>query len=140
MNTTTNLNEMSFDDLVPTVSKYLKQQDVGEDGVILTIRGFKQEELESDDGTTELKVILYFQEDGYKPMVLNKTNAQLLGKATGVAKAGDAKGKKIVVYSDPSVGFGGKLTGGLRIKKVAGAPSAPSAAKQNDDPADDIPW
>lgn len=127
MNTNTDLNAMSFEELVPTVSKYLKQSDVGEDGVILTVRGFKQESLESDDGTTEEKIILYFAEDGYKPMVLNKTNAQLLAKATGAAVAGEARGKQIVVYSDPSVGFGGKLTGGLRIKRVAGAPAAPSA-------------
>lgn len=122
------LNSMSFDELVPTNSKYLKQTDVGEDGMVLTIKGFKQEEMESDDGSTEVKVILYFMED-MKPMVLNKTNSQLLGKATGAATAGEAKGKQIVVYSDPSVGFGGKITGGLRIKRYStAAPAQPKAS------------
>lgn len=118
------LNSMSFDNLVPTNSKYLKQADVGEDGLILTIKGFKQEELEDDNGNNESKVIMYFMED-VKPMVLNRTNSQLVGVATGAKTAGEAKGKKIVVYSDPTVGFGGKITGGLRIKKVSGSPQAP---------------
>jgi len=133
---TQDLNSMSFDNLVPTNSKYLKQSDVGEDGVVLTIKGFKQDQIESDDGTEETKVILYFMED-VKPMVLNKTNSQLLGKATGAATAGEARGKQIVVYSDPSVGFGGKMTGGLRIKRYSTAqPSAPAAAKPAVDPFD----
>lgn len=121
---TTDLNSMSFDQLVPTNSKYLKQNDVGEDGVILTIRGFKTETLETDDGGPEEKIVVYWMEEGYKPMVLNKTNAQLMGRATGVNTAGEAKGKQVVVYADPSVGFGGKMTGGLRIKKVSGAPKS----------------
>lgn|SRR5512139_16336 len=131
------LNMMSFDELVPTNSKYLKQTDVGEDGMVLTIKGFKQEDLESDDGSTETKVILYFMED-MKPMVLNKTNSQLLGKATGASTAGEARGKQIVVYSDPSVGFGGKMTGGLRIKRYStGTPAQPTKKSDNFD--NDIP-
>lgn len=134
----TDINSMSFDQLVPTDSKYLKQGDVGEDGVILTIRGFKQEELKTDDGGTETKVILYFVEEGYKPMVLNRTNSELVGKATGAANAGEARGKKIVVYADPTVGFGGKITGGLRIKKISGPPVAPRQAAQTEDPFEDL--
>lgn len=124
----TNINDMSFDQLVPTNSKYLKQGDVGEDGVILTIRGFKSESMETDDGSQEEKIIMYFMEDDYKPMVLNRTNAQLLANATGSKTAGDAKGKQIVVYADPSIGFGGKITGGLRVKKIAGAPVQPKSS------------
>lgn len=120
-----NINDMSFDALVPSKSDYLKQSDVGEDGVILTIRGFKQENLESDSGDTEQKLIMYFVED-YKPMVVNRTNAQLLALATGASTSGDAKGKQIVVYADPNISFGSKITGGLRIKKIAGAPKQAS--------------
>lgn len=122
------LNSLSFSQLVPTNSNYLKKDDVGEDGVILTIKGFKQEILNTDSGD-ETKVIMYFVEEGYKPMVLNTTNATILGKITGAATAGDARGKKVVVYDDPTVSFGGKATGGLRLKKIAGAPSAPRQAK-----------
>lgn len=116
----TDINAMSFDELVPSNSKYLSKSDVGEDGLILTIKGFRMETLKSDDGDED-KMVMHFMED-MKPMVLNRTNAQLVGVATGSKNAGEARGKQIVVFNDPTVGFGGKITGGLRIKKVTGAP------------------
>lgn len=116
----TDLNSLSFEQLVPKNSKYLAKEDVGEDGVILTIKGFRMETLKSDDGDED-KMIMYFTED-VKPMVLNRTNAQLIGVVTGVKTAGEARGKQLVVYNDPTVGFGGKITGGLRIKKLSGTP------------------
>jgi len=115
-----NINDMSFDQLVPTNSKYLKKEDVGDDGVILTIKGFEYEMVEGDNGD-EKKLIMYFEEN-YNPMVVNRTNAQLIAVATGATKSGEAKGKEIVVYNDPTISFGGKVTGGIRIKKLAGAP------------------
>lgn len=133
---TQDLNSLSFAQLVPTNSNYLKKEDVGEDGVILTIRGFKQETLKTDSGD-EQKIVMYFMEEGYKPMVLNTTNATLLGKITGCQTAGEARGKQVVVYDDPTVSFGGKNTGGLRLKKVSGAPSAPKQAAKVIDPFDE---
>lgn len=132
-----NVNEMTFDQLVPSKSKYLTKDDVGEDGVILTIKGFRMETLESDDGNED-KMVLHFVED-VKPMVLNRTNAQLLSLATGARIAGDAKGKQVVVFNDPTITFGGKITGGLRIKKIVGAPK-PAANKADDVLDDEIPF
>jgi hypothetical protein len=134
------LNSLSFAQLVPTNSNYLKKDDVGEDGVILTIKGFKSEVLKTDSGD-EQKVVMYFMEEGYKPMVLNTTNATILGKITGAQTAGEARGKQVVVYDDPTVSFGGKNTGGLRLKKVAGAPAAPKQANKAPDPfSEDAPF
>jgi hypothetical protein len=133
----TNINEMTFDQLVPSKSKYLTKDDVGEDGMILTIKGFRMETLESDDGDED-KMVLHFMED-VKPMVLNRTNAQLVAVATGARIAGDAKGKQIVVFNDPTVSFGGKITGGLRIKKIVGAPKS-ATAKTDDIDDSDIPF
>lgn len=128
------LNNLDFDNLVPSQSKYLAKGDVGEDGLILTIRGFKMESVKADEGDED-KVVMYFMED-VKPMIVNRTNSQLIGVATGAKNAGDARGKQIVVYNDPTVGFGGKITGGLRIKKVAGQPkAAPARAESFDDAA-----
>jgi hypothetical protein len=129
------INALSFDQLVPSNSKYLSKADVGEDGIVLTIKGFRMETLESDDGNEE-KTVMHFLED-FKPMVLNRTNAQLVGVCTGAKTAGDAKGKQIVVFNDPTIAFGGKITGGLRIKKVTGAPKAAQAKSELDG---DIPW
>lgn len=133
----TDINSLSFDQLVPSNSKYLTKDDVGEDGLILTVRGFRMETLKSDDGEED-KMVLHFTEE-VKPMVLNRTNAQLLGIATGARVVGEAKGKQIVVYNDPTVSFGGKVTGGLRIKKIAGAPK-PAAPKATEALDDDIPF
>lgn len=123
------INSLSFDELVPSQSKYLAKSDVGEDGLILTIKGFRMETLKSDEGDED-KMVMHFMEN-VKPMVLNRTNAQLVGVATGCKTAGEAKGKQVVVFNDPTVGFGGKITGGLRIKKVSGAPKQP--AKSDDE-------
>lgn len=130
MNENVNINSMSFDQLVPTNSKYLKKEDVGDDGVVLTIKGFKYETVEGDNGD-EQKLVMYFHEK-YNPMVINRTNAQLIPIATGAQNAGDAKDKEIVVYNDPSISFGGKVTGGLRIKKVPGAPKRVEAGDLTD--------
>jgi hypothetical protein len=119
------ISEMSFDELVPSKSKYLAKGDVGDDGLILTVKGFRMETLDGDEGSED-KMVVHFQED-VKPMVLNRTNAQLIAVATGASKAGDAVGKQIVVYNDPTIAFGGKITGGLRIKRLGGAPKAAKA-------------
>lgn len=132
------INSLSFDALVPSNSKYLSKGDVGEDGLILTIKGFRMETLKSDDGEED-KMVMHFVED-VKPMVLNRTNAQLVSIATGAKVVGEAKGKQVVVYNDPTVSFGGQVKGGLRIKKVAGAPRtapAPAAAKARVPGSDD---
>lgn len=134
------LDSLTFDQLVPSESKYLRKDDVGEDGVILTIRGFKVDQIKTDDGGMEDKIILHFVEPDMKPMVLNKTNSQLLSVCTGAKTAGEAKGKKIVVYNDPTVSYGGRVTGGLRIKKVPGAPRTPTATPTAADPSDEIPF
>jgi hypothetical protein len=132
-----NLDSLSFDQLVPSNSKYLSKDDVGEDGVILTIKGFKVEVLKNDDGEEE-KTVMYFEED-YKPMVLNRTNSQLVGVATNAKTAGEARGKQIVVYNDPTVSFGGKITGGLRVKKLVGAPKQ-ARAKTDGFEDDKVPF
>lgn len=127
------LDAMSFDQLVPSDSKYLRKDDVGEDGVILTIKGFTREAVKGDDGDED-KVVMHFEEE-VRPMILNKTNSQLLASITGAKVAGDAKGKKLVVFNDPSVSFGGKITGGLRLKRIPGPARAPAAAPPRAKPA-----
>lgn len=131
LNMSNDLNSMSFGELVPSKSKYLSKDDVGEDGVDLTIRGFKREVVEGDNGDED-KTVLYFVEPGYKPMILNKTNSNRLGIATGVATAGEARGKVVNVFNDPFVEFGGKVTGGLRIRKAQGMSAPPPAPKMDD--------
>lgn len=129
------LNSLSFDQLVPSESKYLRKEDVGEDGLTLTIKGFKFESIKGDDGDED-KVVMHFVEN-VKPMVLNRTNASLLKVITGCSTAGEARGKQVVVYNDPTVSFGGRVVGGLRLKKV---PGQPKTAPKGVDFDDDVPF
>lgn len=124
----------TFGDLVPSKSEYLSKGDVGEGGLIVTIKGFTTEPVKNDDGTDN-KVVMHFVED-LKPMILNNTNSQLIQVCTGAKNTGEAKGKKIIVYNDPTVSFGGKITGGIRIRKAqeqVAAAAAPSVPEFDDD-------
>lgn len=95
-------------------SKYLKQSDL--DGEVdVTIVKVGQMNVAREDEQPEMKWAMKFQEFK-KPMILNSTNLQLLAKACGSEESDDWVGKKIVIYADPNVSFGGKLVGGLRVK------------------------
>ena len=122
-------------------SKYLKQSDV--DGEVeVTIVKIGQINVAREDEQEELKWAARFEEFK-KPMVLNSTNLQLLAKACGSEESDDWIGKKVTVYADPNVSFGGKLVGGLRIKlpikKSGQAKQAPTGSKF-DDMQDDVPF
>ena len=122
-----------------TESKYLKQSDVPQP-MLVTITGFSKVNVAQQDEAPENKWTLGFAEFD-KPLVLNTTNIQLLGVATGTDDTDEMVGRKIVLYTDPNVSYGGKLVGGLRIRavrqKVQAAP-VPVAADPFDD--DDIPF
>lgn len=96
-------------------SKYLKKEDVGEDGVIVTIAGFDKVNVARDDEAAEYKYTMRFEEFS-KPMVLNATNIQLTEKALGSNDTDDWIGKQIIVYNEPNISFGNKLVGGIRIR------------------------
>jgi hypothetical protein len=49
-------------------------------------------------------------------MVLNSTNAQVIAIVCQSEETEAWVGKKIVLYSDPSISFGGKLVGGIRAR------------------------
>jgi len=130
----------TFDQLVPSESKHLKKEDVGEGGLIVTIAGFTKETV-GQGAEAEEKTVLHFQED-IKAMVLNRTNSQLIQAVTGAKTSGEARGKKIVVYNDPTISFGDRITGGIRVKGLesqapAAAPAAPASASA---PESDVPF
>lgn len=123
-------------------SKYLKQSDVEEETEV-TIVKVGQINVAREDQEPDMKWAVRFQEFK-KPMVLNSTNIQLLAKACDSEDSDDWAGKKVVIYTDPNVSFGGKLVGGLRVKipvkgstKRAAAPGGPKGFETMDD---DIPF
>lgn len=95
-------------------SKFLKQSDVGA-GVLVTITGCEQHNVAMQGADPENKWCLTFQELE-KPLVLNGINAQLCEKICGSDDTDDWTGHKVVLYTDPTVAFGGKVVGGIRVR------------------------
>lgn len=106
-----------------TDSKYLKKEDVGQ-GKLLTIKSIRQENVAREDQEADNKYILMFREEE-KGLVMNSTNIQLCAMACGSQETDEWIGRQIVLFEDPSVSFGGKLVGGIRIR----APKGQSAFK-----------
>jgi hypothetical protein len=99
-------------------SKFLKKEDVGE-GIPVTIRLVKEENVAKEGAEHEMKPCLYFNEVE-KPFVCNSTNAQIIAQITGINTDVEHGwvGKRIVLYTDPNVSFGGKLIGGIRVRAI----------------------
>src|SRR5271165_4152014 len=62
----------------------------------------------------ERKPILYFRE-GHKPMILNRTNADILAQKYG-HDSDDWLGAQIVIFTTPVTDPSGKVVQGLRIR------------------------
>lgn len=105
-------------------SKFLTRHDVGK-GILVTIKGdVYQENVAKEGAPEELRWCLDFDEVE-KPFVLNSTNGQLIAQITGSEDSERWNGHKIVLYDDPSVSFGGKLVGGIRVRAPRGAAARP---------------
>lgn len=125
LNENTPLNEA-----VPTKSKFMTKEDAGEEGLNLTIKGFSKE-MVGEGADADERLICHFVEEHVhgveiKPMVINKTNINRIGVATGANTLGDAKGKVINVYNDPFIEFKGEIKGGLRVRAAQGQEDGPN--------------
>lgn len=126
------------------VSKFLKKEDFEEDRV-LTIRGVKLEDMPGEQA--QQKWVLYFREEP-KGLAMSVTTIRVLEQAFG-SDSDMWIGNKVMVYVDPSVSFGGKIVGGLRLRtpkgKAAPKPAPPPPKTESADPFaeefdDDIPF
>jgi len=139
--------DMSLDDAVPSESKYLKKEDVGLDGKVLTVAGMSRADISKDNEPADHQTLLKFAEFD-KPMVLKITNKQLLklaifGDANVNCTIGQLVGKQVLVFNDPTVDFAGKIVGGIRIKAAPAAPPVGGtmpAAEAVDKFGDDVPF
>ena len=117
-------------------SKFLKQSDVGK-AVLWTIHGVEKVNVAKEGAEPEHKWALTFHEND-KPLVLNATNIQLLEKILGDDTDAWAN-KRIVLYVDPNVSYGGKIVGGIRVRAPKpGATPPPPPVQELDD--SDIPF
>ena len=118
-------------------SKFLTKSDVTPP-VLGTIRGYEQLNVAMEGAPQEMKYSLHFNELE-KPLVLNSTNGQIIA---GIFKSDDFDawiGKTIVLYFDPNVSFGGKLTGGIRVRAVKEGAKLPQQTAAPE-PTDDCPF
>lgn len=139
-------------------SKFLTKHDCGR-GVLVTIRGYEQVNVAMQGAEPEMKYVLNFNECE-KGLVLNSTNGQLLEQILKSDDFDNWIGQKIVLYDEPNISFGGKLTGGIRVRAprnqpapaqqtqptppVAPKPATPAPQQMQQanepDPDDDIPF
>jgi hypothetical protein len=98
-------------------AKYLKKEDIPSP-VNTSILWIKEEEVTAPGKGTETRLVLYF--DGQKKgMVLNTANAEALAEIAGTEDYEKWSDIPIQLYVDPDVKYGGKKTGGIRIRKLA---------------------
>jgi hypothetical protein len=115
-------------------SKFLKQGDVG-NGTLLTVRSCEPHNVAKEGAEPENKWCLSFEESD-KPLVLNSINIQLCERIFASDDTDDWVGKRIVLYTDPTISFQGKVTGGIRVRAPKQQNQAPAKAKQTLPPAD----
>ena len=118
-------------------SKFLKKEDV-DPAVLVTITEVTQENIAKEGAPVELKWCLHVDEFD-KPLVLNSTNGQLIARITGSEDSDGWLGKKIVLFHDPNVTFGGQLVGGIRVRapKLKAPRNVPMSQQKAVEPDED---
>lgn len=109
-------------------SKFLRKEDCGR-GILVTIDKIIQENVAKEGSPEELKYCLLFRED-INPMVLNITNARLIAGIVGSEDTDDWQGNQVVLYNDPSISFGGKVMGGIRVRAPKPQPAKNSPSQR----------
>src|SRR5678816_3147353 len=114
-------------------SKFLRKEDVGA-GVLYTVEAVIQKNIAKEGAEPVEKWCMNFRETD-KPLVLNSTNIQLCQTIFGSDDTDDWVDQPIVLYTDPSVSFQGKVIGGIRVRKpkVKAAPKPVQKMVEEDD-------
>lgn len=98
-------------------SGYLKQEDVPAP-IIAIIKTVGMELMQNDSNGDVEKPVVHFN-NGTKPIVANRIIWDTLENAYGMDS--DAwTGKPVEIFIDPNVMYGGRKTGGIRIRIPAG--------------------
>lgn len=119
-------NMAKVSDMIP--SKYLKKEDIEEDTKVI-IKGVTLEDMPGDTG--EQKWVMYFKGEK-KGLILNNTNIRVLERAFG-GESDEWEGKSVTLYVDENVSFGGRVTGGLRLRALVAKKPKVAAPVEPDD-------
>ena len=105
-------------------STYLSKDDV-DPPITATIKDVYHVNLKGDAGD-ETKTAMSFVEPSVKPMIVNNANWMTCEDLYGEDSDGWA-GHKVEIYKDPTIMFGGKRVGGVRVRKPAQSVPPPIA-------------
>jgi len=94
-------------------SRYISKEDVVEP-TTFTIADVAMDVLEGDEGQKS-KPVMYFTDEDAKPFILNGTNWLTIEGAYG-DDSDTWAGKTVTLFNDPSVMFGKKRVGGVRVR------------------------
>ena len=101
-------------------AQYLKKEDLS-DPVDTELLWVKEEKVTAPGKGIKTRLVAYF--DGLsKGLVLNTANCEILAQITGTDDPNEWKDVAVQLYVDPDVKYGGKKTGGIRIRKPAPVP------------------
>ena len=87
----------------------------GED-IIVTIKNVSEGDVIGTSGKSERKQIIYFEDEGVKPMVLNRTNAKTISKLYRTPYIEQWRGKKIQIYIEHNIKAFGEIVDGIRVR------------------------
>lgn len=124
---------------------YLKQEDLQGKAVKVILESIDVEDVkDNDSGKTEKKLIAHFL-GKEKTLILNRTNCEALEVICGTDDYQSWAGRAVVLFCDPTVKFGGKTVGGLRIRAVPNGakpvpPPPPVDDMVDDDDVDPLPF
>lgn len=121
---------------------FLKQEDLQGKAVKAVVASVDFEDVkDTDSGKTEKKLVMHFVGKD-KALILNRTNCESLETICGSDDYGAWPGHTVVLFTDPTVKFGGKTVDGLRIRASSNgqpvAPPPPPVREPGEDDSDDI--
>lgn len=114
-------------------STFLKKEDV-EQPKILTIRkgSFEKRNMAREGDEPDYKWTMGFDEIEQR-LVLNVDKLDTMAEIFGSTNTDDFEGRKVVIYVDPTIKFGGKKVGGLRVRAPKQQPASQPQRKSVED-------
>lgn len=109
-------------------SNFLTKEDC-EPAIKVTVSHCVEENVAMANQPVRMKYVVFFKEL-QKGMVLNLTNFQRIVSISGIPDTDNWQGVQITLFNDPTVDFGGKLVGGIRVWVPQTAPPGVQPVKQ----------
>jgi hypothetical protein len=111
-------------------SKYLRKEDCDPD-VLVTIKGYKVENMAWTGEPEKMKWVLSFKEDVLPFVLSNKINQSTINQIAGTDDLSKWIGLEIVLYVNPDVEHKGERVGGIRVRAPKPLPGNQSTGESS---------